>query len=58
MIERIESLAGKEPCMNDTTIDLIPEATQISEVPDEVLEAAAGMEAQHRSFLFSFSSSC
>ena len=41
---------------NDTTIDLIPGATLISEVSDEVLEAAAGMEGPARAFSFSFSS--
>jgi hypothetical protein len=42
--------------MNDTTIDLIPEAALIAEVPDEALEAAAGMEGPARAFSFSFSS--
>jgi hypothetical protein len=42
--------------MNDTTIDLIPEAPLIAEFSDEVLEAAAGMEGPARAFSFSFSS--
>jgi hypothetical protein len=36
--------------MNDTTIDLISEATLLSEVSDEVLEAAAGIEGPARAF--------
>lgn len=42
--------------MNDTTIDLISEATLLSEVSDEVLETAAGSEGPARAFSFSFSS--
>jgi hypothetical protein len=42
--------------MNDTTIDLIPEATLIAEVSDEALEAAAGMQGPSFAFSFSFSS--
>jgi hypothetical protein len=42
--------------MNDTTIDLISEASLLSEVSDEVLEAAAGVEGPGRAFLVSFSS--
>jgi hypothetical protein len=42
--------------MSDSNIDLIPEAILISEVSDEALEAAAGMQGQARAFSFSFSS--
>jgi len=42
--------------MKDTTIDQIPEAILNSEVSDEALEAAAGMEGPARASSFSFSS--
>jgi hypothetical protein len=42
--------------MNDTMSDLISGATLLSEVSDEVLEAAAGIEGPARAFSFSFSS--
>ena len=65
MIERIQNVStarfeipgsGRSIVMNDTTIDLILEATLIAEFSDEVLEAAAGMEGPARAFSFSFSS--
>jgi hypothetical protein len=42
--------------MDDTTSHLILEATLLSEVSDEVLEAAASIEGRARAISFSFSS--
>jgi hypothetical protein len=64
MIEQIHNVSttlrepgsGRSVVMNDTMSDLISEATLLSEVSDEVLEAAASIEGPARAFSFSFSS--